>query len=356
MPRHPTPAQSAASRANALHSTGPATPEGKARAAQNARSFGLRSAQLALLPDEDHAAFGQLEASIHAHFVPATPLEASLCARMAAALWRTERAEALEQKFRVGLPAGVKAGHPLTNLHILNACQQDRPQALPTLLRYLSEADRAFGRALRHLNQLRSGHGLAPAAAPIRTNEPEQGAAAEPMAVPICTNEPERGDRAGTDRPGPPPASVAQAPGTNEPEQAAAAAPASTNEPERRMDVAEDDANEAEADPSEIEPGPPALADHLASGPTVDPVGVAASPGTNEPEQAAAAVPASTNEPESKAERALRELAHLRAVVAKRWPPQAHALAESFLLTRGLTGEGRPNWIDDLPEGVLDAA
>ena len=349
MPRSPSPAQSAAARANALRSTGPMTPEGKARSSMNARTYGLRSAKLSLLPGEDQEAFAVLEASVHAHFMPATHLEAALCARMVTALLRTERAEALEQKFWVGLPQGVKAGHPLTNLHILNAYQQDRPQALPTLLRYLGEADRAFGRALRHLNQLRSGHGLVPAAAPIRTNEPEP-LPAEPMAqeplppepAAASTNEPERGDQAGTDRPSPPPASVAQAPGTNE--------------PERRMDVAEDDANQAQAHPSEIEPGPPARADHLASRPTVDPAGVAASPGTNEPEQGAAAVPASTNEPETKAERALRELAHVRAVVARRWPPQAHALAESFLLTRGLNGEGRPDWIDDLPEGVLDAA
>ena len=354
MPRSSSPAQSAAARANALRSTGPMTPEGKARSSMNARTYGLRSAKLSLLPGEDQEAFAVLEASVHAHFMPATHLEAALCARMVTALLRTERAEALEQKFWVGLPQGVKAGHPLTNLHILNAYQQDRPQALPTLLRYLGEADRAFGRALRHLNQLRSGHGLVPADAPIGTNEPEP-VPAEPMAQEPLPPEP-------------------AAASTNEPEQGAAV-PSSTNEPERRMDVAEDEANQAQAHPSEIEPGPPARADHLASRPTVDPAGVAASPGTNEPGQGAAA-PSSTNEPESdpadkaagdaladgdpirrtRALRALDELATMRRLIAARFPIGDQAAVEALILTKGIDGAGRPGWVADLPPGTPLAA
>ena len=50
-------AQIAANIANAQHSTGPTTFEGKARSAENARKFGFYSKQAVLLTDEDHFHF-----------------------------------------------------------------------------------------------------------------------------------------------------------------------------------------------------------------------------------------------------------------------------------------------------------
>ena len=185
MPRNPTPAQSAASRTNARRSTGPTTPEGKARAAQNALTYGMRSAELSFLPTDDRARFDLLDASIRAHFQPANPLEAALCARMVTALWRTERAEDLERNFWTALPEGVRPGHRLTQLHVLTH-YLTRPHTLPTILRYLAESDRAFARALRHLEQVRQGIGLPLAEAPDA-----EAPAAGPIDAPIRTNEPE---------------------------------------------------------------------------------------------------------------------------------------------------------------------
>ena len=52
MPLSPTPAQSEASRLNALHSTGPVTAEGKAASSRNAVRHGLRGGSIEVSPEE----------------------------------------------------------------------------------------------------------------------------------------------------------------------------------------------------------------------------------------------------------------------------------------------------------------
>ena len=52
MPLAPTPAQSEASRLNALHSTGPVTEAGKAASCRNAVRHGLRGATIEVSPEE----------------------------------------------------------------------------------------------------------------------------------------------------------------------------------------------------------------------------------------------------------------------------------------------------------------
>jgi hypothetical protein len=59
-PRTAVPVSSAraeASRTNGAKSRGPKTPEGKARAAQNALKHGMRAQKYVVLPDEDAAEF-----------------------------------------------------------------------------------------------------------------------------------------------------------------------------------------------------------------------------------------------------------------------------------------------------------
>jgi hypothetical protein len=90
-----TKKQIAANRRNAKKSTGPRTPEGKAKSAQNATKHGLLSRQ-ALLADENEAEFVELRMQIHGELAPMGALETVLVNRIAAQQWRLARVPALE--------------------------------------------------------------------------------------------------------------------------------------------------------------------------------------------------------------------------------------------------------------------
>ena len=66
--------QKAANQANARHSTGPKTPEGKATVRLNAVRHGLLTRDV-VLPEEDAAAFEDLFNQVRANFSPVGPIE-----------------------------------------------------------------------------------------------------------------------------------------------------------------------------------------------------------------------------------------------------------------------------------------
>jgi hypothetical protein len=82
--------QKAANRANALHSTGPKTREGKVAVRLNAIRHGLL-ARDAVLPGEDADAFEQLWNEVHAVLSPVGPIEQLLVERVINAMWRLRR-------------------------------------------------------------------------------------------------------------------------------------------------------------------------------------------------------------------------------------------------------------------------
>ena len=82
--------QKAANRANALHSTGPKTPEGKAVVRLNALRHGLLTRDV-VLPGEDADAFEDLWNQVRANFSPVGPIEEFLVERVVNALWRLRR-------------------------------------------------------------------------------------------------------------------------------------------------------------------------------------------------------------------------------------------------------------------------
>src|SRR5579863_3510691 len=84
----------AANRSNSAHSTGPVTPEGKARvgAAQLRHGFYAKAQEAALSNlGEDPAHFEELLAGLREEFTPAGTLQEELVNRLARVLWLMER-------------------------------------------------------------------------------------------------------------------------------------------------------------------------------------------------------------------------------------------------------------------------
>jgi hypothetical protein len=79
-----------ANRRNALRSTGPKTPEGKAAVRLNALKHGLLSREV-LLPGEDEEALRELGERLRAELQPVGELENLLVDRIIAAYWRLRR-------------------------------------------------------------------------------------------------------------------------------------------------------------------------------------------------------------------------------------------------------------------------
>jgi hypothetical protein len=84
-----------ANRENAKQSTGPRTPEGKARSRLNGLVHGLRSEQV-VLPTEDPAAFDEQIAEYLDEWKPPTVTRRQLVERLAATAWRLNRCVRIE--------------------------------------------------------------------------------------------------------------------------------------------------------------------------------------------------------------------------------------------------------------------
>src|SRR5437868_5116294 len=92
-----TKGQIAANRRNAQHSTGPRTPEGKARTAQNARTHGLMSGEL-LTPFEEEDVLLSHAKAIQQHYAPQSEPECILVEQIIAATWRLRRIRRIETR------------------------------------------------------------------------------------------------------------------------------------------------------------------------------------------------------------------------------------------------------------------
>ena len=90
-----TDAQIAANRANALHSTGPNSPEGRAKSSQNARRR-RRPGELPLTLTEDEAAFAAHSEAVRAAFAPQDAFEDELVRQIALHQWRLGRVQRIE--------------------------------------------------------------------------------------------------------------------------------------------------------------------------------------------------------------------------------------------------------------------
>ena len=85
-PKKPvSPKQLAANRANASHSTGPRTPEGKARSAQNSRKHGFTGSTFAVVRLEDLQEVDHLRADLISVYQPVNSQELFAIERIALA-------------------------------------------------------------------------------------------------------------------------------------------------------------------------------------------------------------------------------------------------------------------------------
>jgi hypothetical protein len=183
----PTEKQLAANRLNAQKSTGPKTPQGKARVAANAVTHGLTAA-CPVLASEDPAAYARFRTGMAARLAPAGDIETLLADRVINLAWRLQRAQNYESYVLDNLirsaadnpapdvpassdasaeccsrrePAPAKAwgGNPASVSTILAQILLDDftgPQILEKLQRYESRIERGFYKALKELRQTQS--------------------------------------------------------------------------------------------------------------------------------------------------------------------------------------------------------
>jgi hypothetical protein len=141
-----------ANRRNALRSTGPKTPEGKAAVRLNALKHGLLSREI-LLPGEDEEALRELGERLRAELQPVGELENLLVDRIIAAYWRLRRLGRVE--------AGIFAcelktlGRDLDNLTLGLSFIRDgnSANAFSKLSRYETAIERQLYKALHELER-----------------------------------------------------------------------------------------------------------------------------------------------------------------------------------------------------------
>jgi hypothetical protein len=185
MPSTPTPAQSAASRLNGARSTGPASADGKVRAARNAVRHGLSGRTFFLLPDEDPEEFAAHESECLAAWRPRDHAEREAAQAAVRAMWREIRGDRLEVQVLTGLFAAGR---------IEDAAEREAARAaafreLAMLLRYQARIARELAAAMAELRALRQRRLAATAPRP---DEPEGSSpAAAPPVPPRVRSEPE---------------------------------------------------------------------------------------------------------------------------------------------------------------------
>lgn len=156
-----TPAQFTANQANARHSTGPQTREGKAASSHNAVKHGLSSPFL-VLAHEDQDEFNELVECLTAEHQPANPHQAFLVDQLVIAHWQLARAQRLQTKAFDQLASGA-FDIADTDARIVGQMFKSNPNVLTTLQRYAAQAERSYYKAYRELKlakQIQAGANL----------------------------------------------------------------------------------------------------------------------------------------------------------------------------------------------------
>jgi len=185
----------AANRANATHSTGPRTPEGKERSAQNARKHGFASAKFAVVRLEELDALANLRADAIACYQPANSQELFAVERIALAQMALLRVASLEAGLHTeGMNETVRPGglpehriNAALDCDIPTTISQNRSLCLAVgfervlqhsdvwkiFLRYQAQTERLYRRAVEEFERLKALRAELPNE-PIADIEPEE--------------------------------------------------------------------------------------------------------------------------------------------------------------------------------------
>jgi hypothetical protein len=139
-----SPAQLAANARNAQQSTGPRTPEGKARSAQNARKHGLTANDLMILPGETAEELEEFIAGFQSEINPQGYLQQVLFNELVGAAWNLRRVRRMQAE----LCAGAS--------YLEMATDHQFQMQLDRLERYRARLERTFARSLKELKSLQT--------------------------------------------------------------------------------------------------------------------------------------------------------------------------------------------------------
>ena len=153
-----TASRIAINRANAQHSTGPKTPEGKKHSSLNALRHGL-TGQIVVMPTEDLAAYQQHLESFTDEYTPKGATESNLVQALADTSWRLNRVAALETNL---LTLGIaNATSPITDApnqvqdaFAIVSALESQSKALSNLSLHSQRLSRQFERTVAQLREL----------------------------------------------------------------------------------------------------------------------------------------------------------------------------------------------------------
>ncbi len=138
----------AANQANAQHSTGPRTPEGKARAAANSRTHGLCAKDVLIASPEEQTEFDELLALHLAQIKPHGSVEQVIFDAMIADTWNLRRVRRLETALQQGVDP-------------LEALDDEVLQTkLERIARHRTRIERSYFKALKELSRIQTARVL----------------------------------------------------------------------------------------------------------------------------------------------------------------------------------------------------
>ena len=139
-------------RANAQHSTGPNTPEGKQRSSLNALRHGL-TGQIVVMPGEDLEAYQRRLASYTQAYRPVGPAEEDLVQALADTAWRLNRVAAMETNL-LSLGATTSGADSIQDAFSIVAALESQSKALSNLSMHTQRLSRQFERTIKLLHEL----------------------------------------------------------------------------------------------------------------------------------------------------------------------------------------------------------